>query len=379
MCIVFTGCSDSKPQKNEQPTFNLPADTVKIYKINQVELTQSVIAKYVFKEIDFIKGGISDVIPYQEWIFVFSQKHPCIYKLNQQYELLDEYIIEGNGPGEVHFITSATVNNKIIYVTDATTRKIVKLSIDGKFIDETIVTEPFLPYNITGIVSLDSSNLILAAGISEDEWKNYQNREPYDNLYLCDMFNKKLLHSISCMPDNIKEGIVELDVISSTVSSPFYLSFFKKDFYLFNRSSNEIIELSIQGDKITPIRRLVLPENLFKFHIPMLLQDYNDFNNPEKSLSWFRSGDNLDKVCLNDQLIIVRKTSYDARQDKMKFTYLVVDKNNMRLINAIYSYENLLLNFLDEKYLILSKYIKRDESSGVYHAQFIKIDLDDLL
>lgn len=253
---------------------------------------------------DLFIGGSNAFYIFGEEFFIISQDDFQIYKYDEHFNLKKIYGGTGRGPGEGTFIHSYEITTENILLYDTNLRKFICFSHDGRLLFEQMAQSSAFPYNITDLIQL-RDDVYLAVGISsDDELNNLYVGQPYKNVYLLRINSNtaEILDSASILPQNIKNGIPSLDVITSTVSYPFKLSRHKENIYMYNFASGEIFEIGIKGNSITTTRSINITDSYFKERPEITRNEFN--RNPSLREEWLTSGNFLVDVFENSNSII---------------------------------------------------------------------------
>lgn len=348
-------CSANVYSQNQIDVINLSDISHPFYSVNS--LSSFTPSKSISLD-DIVIGSSYDFTNRGDQYFIISKDDFKVLRYNKHFNnLMNTYGRAGRGPGEGNFIQSYEITSDKIILYDSGLRKIICFDYDGNLIFEKHVQDQTFPYNITDLIHV-YSDVYLAAGISMEEWNNFNQGQSYKNVYLLriNSTNLEVLDSISIIPPNIMNGIESRDVIASTVSYPFKFSKHAEHIYLYNFASGRVFEIEVRDNKIIPNNAIDLTNNFFSEH-PEITQ--NEFNrDSSKREEWIKSGNFMINVFKNSDSIIF----YTSNIIEIGFA----------------EYQLIFIN--PETYKVQYKYILKDENIirniGDNEIQFFSFDYD---
>lgn len=354
---IFVSYSCSEKNNNN----SLKKNIEKIVELNKSSLTKT---KYldsnyfssnlvkIIKEDKILVGNFNLSKSYKNKYIFVSQDNCSIKIVKTNGDLVSQFSIKGKGLGLINYVNSFCFYNNILIFYDSSLRKFVEYDFNGKFVDEKQNTDENLPYHISAMHWHNKSN-IYSTGINIKEFENYSKKLIYNNFYIFDYKNLKIIKNYKIQPLRMIDFLKTDDISGSPVSNPFSLTILDSLLYVFDQVSGEVMNFSLDADfKLTKLHRYIFNKKLFRAHINLAKKE----NNIQKSDEWFKSGSFLNNIFSNNFHIIYYITEYEPKIDQIIHKLYFFDKVNLTLVYELIYNDEIYLKFVEGNFLIFLGY-----------------------
>jgi len=310
------------------------------------------------------------------FVFVLDQFEVLVFSNDLEFEY--KFGGKGKGPGEGSYIHSYVINseNDSIILYDSSFRKLVNYNINGTINYEHIIKGKELPYYMSDLLHL-TENKFVATGVSSKEWKKINFNKVYNNIYFLKIrkHSIKKIDELSLIPEKIKSGIKNNDIISSNVTNPFKLTKIDKRPCVYSGTSPVVTCMKLNGRRLLKNSTYELDNKFFKRHIEMSENDFMESN--RNSLEWISSGNFMIDIFDNGNYIIFHTSTYNKEFKSNNYSIIITEKSDMNIVRVIdYTSRNIIYDISKNELISLFNNKTDTENEGFFSLYRLPINPD---